>query len=42
VVDLKLAGLFTVVLKPRAIAMTALAAAMVVLLMGQWVNLLLL
>jgi uncharacterized membrane protein YraQ (UPF0718 family) len=38
VVDLKLAGLFTVVLKPRAIAITAVAAAMVVLLMGQWVN----
>lgn len=38
VVDLKLAGLFTMVLKPRAIAITAVAAAMVVLLMGQWVN----
>jgi len=42
VVDLKLAGLFTVVLQPRAIAITALAAAMAVLLIGQWVNLLVL
>ena len=42
VVDLKLLGLFGVVLRPRAIALTAAAAAVVVLLMGQWVNLALL
>ena len=38
VVDLKLAGLFTVLMKPRAIALTALAASLGVLLIGQWVN----
>jgi hypothetical protein len=39
VVDLKLLGLFGVVLKPRAIALTAAGACVVVLLIGQWVNL---
>ena len=39
VVDLKLAGLFTVLLRPKAIAITALAASVRVLLIGQWVNL---
>ena len=39
VVDLKLAGLFTVLLRPRAIAITAVAASLLVLLIGQWVNL---
>ena len=39
VVDLKLAGLFTVLLRPRAIAITAIAASLGVLLIGQWVNL---
>jgi uncharacterized membrane protein YraQ (UPF0718 family) len=39
VVDLKLLGLFGVVLKPRAIALTAASASVVVLLIGQWVNL---
>jgi len=39
VVDLKLLGLFGVVLKPRAIALTAAGAFVVVLLIGQWVNL---
>ncbi len=39
VVDLKLAGLFTVLLRPKAIAITALAASVGVLLIGQWVNL---
>ena len=39
VVDLKLLGLFGVVLQPRAIALTAAGACVVVLLMGQWVNL---
>ncbi len=39
VMDLKLAGLFTVLLRPRAIAVTFLAASIFVLLMGQWVNL---
>lgn len=38
VVDLKLLGLFGVVLKPRAIALTAAGACVVVLLIGQWVN----
>jgi uncharacterized membrane protein YraQ (UPF0718 family) len=42
VVDLKLLGLFGVVLRPRAIALTAATAALVVLLLGQWVNLALL
>ena len=40
VVDLKLAGLFTVLLTPRAIAITAASASLIVLLIGQWVNLL--
>ena len=39
VVDLKLVGLFTVLLTPRAIAMTAVSASLMVLLIGQWVNL---
>jgi uncharacterized membrane protein YraQ (UPF0718 family) len=39
VVDLKLAGLFTVLMRPRAIAITAVAASLGVLLIGQWVNL---
>ena len=39
VVDLKLAGLFTVLLKPRAIALTAVSASLGVLMIGQWVNL---
>ena len=39
VMDLKLAGLFTVLLRPRAIGVTFLAASIFVLLMGQWVNL---
>jgi hypothetical protein len=39
VVDLKLLGLFGVVLQPRAIALTAAGACVAVLLMGQWVNL---
>jgi len=39
VVDLKLLGLFGVVLRPRAIALTAAGACVVVLLIGQWVNL---
>ncbi|MGB1775318.1 MAG: permease [Synechococcus sp.] len=39
VVDLKLAGLFTVLMRPRAIAITALAASLGVLLIGQGVNL---
>jgi uncharacterized membrane protein YraQ (UPF0718 family) len=42
VVDLKLLGLFGVVLRPRAIALTAAASGVVVLLLGQWVNLALL
>lgn len=40
VVDLKLAGLFTVLLTPRAIAITSASASLMVLLIGQWVNLL--
>jgi len=42
VVDLKLAGLFTVLLRPAAIGITALGAFLAVLLMGQWINLVLL
>ena len=42
VVDLKLLGLLGVVLTPRAIALTAASAALLVLLFGQWLNLLLL
>ena len=40
VVDLKLLGLFGVVLQPKAIALTAAGAGVAVLLLGQWVNLL--
>ena len=39
VMDLKLVGLFSVLLTPRAILLTAMAAGLVVLLIGQWVNL---
>ena len=39
VVDLKLVGLFTVLMRPRAIAITAITASFGVLLIGQWVNL---
>ena len=39
VVDLKLVGLFTVLMRPRAIAITAIAASFGVLLIGQWINL---
>ena len=39
VMDLKLAGLLTVLFRPRAIGVTFLAASIFVLLMGQWVNL---
>ena len=39
VVDLKLLGLFGVVLQPKAIALTAAGAGVAVLLLGQWVNL---
>jgi hypothetical protein len=39
VMDLKLAGLFTVLLRPRAIAVTFIASSIFVLLVGQWVNL---
>lgn len=39
VVDLKLAGLFTVLFRPAAIALTTLGAFLAVLLLGQWVNL---
>ena len=39
VVDLKLAGLFTVLMRPKAIGLTAIAASIGVLLIGQWVNL---
>jgi uncharacterized membrane protein YraQ (UPF0718 family) len=42
VVDLKLLGLLTVVLQPRAVALTAVAATLAVLLLGQAVNLVLL
>lgn len=38
VVDLKLLGLFGVVLRPKAIALTATGAWVAVLLIGQWVN----
>ena len=38
VVDLKLAGLFTVLMRPRAIAITSITAGLGVLLIGQWVN----
>ena len=39
VVDLKLVGLFSVLLRPRAIAITTAAASLGVLLIGQWINL---
>jgi hypothetical protein len=39
VVDLKLVGLFTVLMRPRAIAITAITASFGVLLIGQWINL---
>ena len=39
VVDLKLVGLFTVLMRPRAIAITAITASFGVLLISQWVNL---
>ena len=39
VVDLKLAGLFTVLFRPAAIAVTAVMALLAVLLIGQWINL---
>ena len=39
VVDLKLLGLFGVIMRPKAIAITAIGANVVVLLLGQWVNL---
>ncbi|MEI6828599.1 MAG: permease [Synechococcaceae cyanobacterium ELA445] len=39
VLDLKSVGLFGVLLKPRAIALTAAGASVVTLLIGQWVNL---
>lgn len=42
VMDLKLLGLLGVVLQPRAIALTAAAACVMVLLLGQWLNLVLL
>ncbi|MGB5239927.1 MAG: permease, partial [Prochlorococcaceae cyanobacterium] len=42
VMDLKLVGLFGILLRPRAILLTAGAASLVVLLIGQWVNLILL
>ena len=39
VVDLKLAGLFIVLMRPRAILITAIGASLGVLLIGQWINL---
>ena len=39
VMDLKLLGLFGVLFKPKAIALTAAGASVMVLLLGQWVNL---
>ena len=39
VVDLKLVGLFSVLLRPRAIAITTATASLGVLLIGQWINL---
>ena len=39
VVDLKLVGLFTVLMRPRTIVITAITASFGVLLIGQWVNL---
>jgi len=42
VIDLKLIGLFGVLLRPRASLLTAAGAGLVVLLIGQWANLILL
>jgi uncharacterized membrane protein YraQ (UPF0718 family) len=39
VIDLKLVGLFGILLQPRAILITAAGAGLLVLLIGQWVNL---
>ncbi len=39
VIDLKLIGLFGILLQPRAILVTAAGAGVLVLLIGQWVNL---
>ena len=39
VVDLKLVGLFSVLMRPRAIAVTTATASLGVLLIGQWINL---
>ena len=39
VVDLKLVGLFSVLMRPRAIALTTATASLGVLLIGQWINL---
>ena len=39
VVDLKLVGLFSVLMRPRAIAITTATASLGVLLIGQWINL---
>ena len=38
-VDLKLVGLFSVLMRPRAIAITTATASLVVLLIAQWINL---
>ena len=35
----QLAGLFTVLMRPRAILITAIGASLGVLLIGQWINL---
>ena len=37
--DLKMLGLFGILFKPKAIALTAAGASVIVLLLGQWVNL---
>ena len=39
VVDLKMAGLYTTLMRPKAIGLTAVVSALAVLLLGQWVNL---
>ena len=39
VVDLKLVGLFSVLMRPRAIAITTATASLGVLLIAQWINL---
>ena len=39
VIDIKLVGLFGVLLRPRAILITGVSAVLVVLVIGQWVNL---